>query len=48
MLVAFPDGIGIGTRELPGASSWRTLIGIGLIWPCMLSFGILLMPESPR
>ncbi|KAF9484553.1 general substrate transporter [Pholiota conissans] len=40
--------IALGTRDLPGAQSWRTVIGIGLIWPCMLSFGILFMPESPR
>ncbi|KAF8814578.1 hypothetical protein BYT27DRAFT_7129908 [Phlegmacium glaucopus] len=40
--------IGIGTRGLPGAQSWRTLVGIGLIWPVMLSVGILFMPESPR
>ncbi|KJA18936.1 hypothetical protein HYPSUDRAFT_44786 [Hypholoma sublateritium FD-334 SS-4] len=46
ILVAY--SIAIGTRELPGAQSWRTLIGIGLVWPCMLAFGILMMPESPR
>ncbi|KAF8962856.1 general substrate transporter [Flammula alnicola] len=40
--------IAIGTRELPGAQSWRTLIGIGLIWPGILGVGILFMPESPR
>ena len=42
------DCIGIGTRLLPGAASWRTLIGINLIWPPMLAIGILFMPESPR
>ncbi|KAF9530744.1 general substrate transporter [Crepidotus variabilis] len=40
--------ISIGARELSGASSWRLVVGIGLIWPAMLSFGILFMPESPR
>ena len=42
------DCIGIGTRSLSGAQSWRALIGIGLIWPAILSLGILFMPESPR
>ncbi|KAF8196983.1 general substrate transporter [Pholiota molesta] len=40
--------IGIGTRSLSGAKSWRTIIGIGLIWPGILCAGILFMPESPR
>ncbi|KAF4622190.1 hypothetical protein D9613_009424 [Agrocybe pediades] len=40
--------IAIGTREISGAGSWRTLIGIGLIWPFILGVGILFMPESPR
>ncbi|TFK38512.1 general substrate transporter [Crucibulum laeve] len=40
--------IGIGTRELSGAASWRTLIGLGIIWPVILGVGILFMPESPR
>ncbi|KAJ3509979.1 hypothetical protein NLJ89_g4928 [Agrocybe chaxingu] len=40
--------ISIGARELPGAASWRLVIGLGLIWPCILGVGILFMPESPR
>ncbi|ETW76473.1 MFS sugar transporter [Heterobasidion irregulare TC 32-1] len=40
--------IAIGTRSLSGASSWRTVVGIGLIWPGMLMIGIQFMPESPR
>ncbi|KAH9475006.1 High-affinity glucose transporter ght2 [Psilocybe cubensis] len=40
--------IAIGTRSLPGAASWRTLIGIGFVWPVILGVGILFMPESPR
>jgi len=40
--------ISIGTRNLPGAASWRTVIGIGIIWPFMLAVGIVFMPESPR
>jgi len=42
------DSVAIGTRSLGGAPSWRLLIGLGLIFPCALSFGILCMPESPR
>ena len=30
------------------AGSWRTVVGIGLIWPTILGLGILTMPESPR
>ncbi|KAF9005036.1 general substrate transporter [Cyathus striatus] len=40
--------IAIGTREIDGPGQWRTLIGIGLIWPAVLCAGILFMPESPR
>ncbi|THG96102.1 hypothetical protein EW026_g5674 [Hermanssonia centrifuga] len=40
--------IGIGTRNIEGSGSWRTLVGIGLIWPLILGLGILTMPESPR
>ncbi|KDR83797.1 hypothetical protein GALMADRAFT_236183 [Galerina marginata CBS 339.88] len=40
--------IAFGTRNLSGAASWRTVIGIGLVWPCILGVGILFMPESPR
>ncbi|KAK2464996.1 hypothetical protein APHAL10511_003072 [Amanita phalloides] len=46
ILVAY--SISIGTRYLPGATSWRTVVGIGLIWPGILSIGISFMPESPR
>ena len=42
------DCIAIGTREISGAGSWRTVIGIGLVWPFILGVGILFMPESPR
>ena len=47
-LLNLPDCIAIGTRSLSGASSWRTVVGIGLIWPAMLMIGIQFMPESPR
>ncbi|KAG6852953.1 hypothetical protein C0991_007933 [Blastosporella zonata] len=40
--------ISIGTRNMSGAGSWRTVVGIGLIWPVILMVGITFMPESPR
>lgn len=38
----------IGTRYISEAGSWRTVVGIAFIWPTILGFGILTMPESPR
>ncbi|THH12759.1 hypothetical protein EW146_g7392 [Bondarzewia mesenterica] len=46
ILVAY--AISIATRSMSGSGSWRTVVGIGLIWPVMLSVGIQMMPESPR
>ncbi|KAN0137630.1 General substrate transporter [Lactarius tabidus] len=46
ILVAY--GISIGTRHMSGGSSWRTVVGIGFIWPAILTVGIQFMPESPR
>ncbi|TFK67311.1 general substrate transporter [Pluteus cervinus] len=40
--------ISIGTRNIPSGGSWRTVVGIGFLWPVLLSVGILFMPESPR
>lgn len=40
--------ISIGTRNMSGSGSWRTVIGLGIIWPAILSSGIQFMPESPR
>lgn len=40
--------IAIGTRNLPDGASWRSLVGIGLIWPGILAGGMMFMPESPR
>ena len=42
------DCVSIGSREIEGPGSWRTVVGIGLAWPAILSVGILFMPESPR
>ncbi|KAI0086841.1 general substrate transporter [Irpex rosettiformis] len=38
----------IGTRSISGSGSWRVVIGLGILWPLILGFGILTMPESPR
>ncbi|KAI0781707.1 general substrate transporter [Irpex lacteus] len=38
----------IGTRSISGSGSWRTVVGLGILWPIILGFGILTMPESPR
>jgi SP family sugar:H+ symporter-like MFS transporter len=46
ILVAY--AISIGTRSMSGSGSWRTVVGIGLIWPMILIGGMLFMPESPR
>jgi SP family sugar:H+ symporter-like MFS transporter len=46
ILVAY--GISIGTRHMSGGSSWRTVVGLGFIWPAILTVGIQFMPESPR
>ncbi|KAI0919943.1 hypothetical protein AcW1_002933 [Taiwanofungus camphoratus] len=40
--------ISIGARSISGAGSWRTVVGIGFVWPMILGVGILFMPESPR
>ncbi|KAI0721758.1 general substrate transporter [Fomitopsis betulina] len=40
--------ISIGARDISGAGSWRTVVGISFVWPTILSIGILFMPESPR
>ncbi|KAF8225461.1 hypothetical protein L208DRAFT_1425435 [Tricholoma matsutake] len=40
--------ISIATRNMSGAGSWQTVVGIGLAWPFVLGIGILFMPESPR
>ena len=33
---------------MSGSGSWRTVVGIGFIWPVILTVGIQFMPESPR
>jgi SP family sugar:H+ symporter-like MFS transporter len=35
ILVAY--AVSIGTRGMSGAGSWRTVVGIGLIWPAVCS-----------
>ncbi|KAF8313818.1 general substrate transporter [Clavulina sp. PMI_390] len=40
--------ISIATRSIDGSGSWRTVVGIGIIWAVILGVGILFMPESPR
>jgi len=40
--------ISIAARSAPGSGSWRIVVGLGIIWPLILSIGILFMPESPR
>lgn len=40
--------VSIGARDIPAAGSWRTVVGIGIVWPFILAVGILFMPESPR
>ncbi|EJF60935.1 general substrate transporter [Dichomitus squalens LYAD-421 SS1] len=40
--------ISIGARGISGSGSWRTVVGIGFVWPVILGVGILFMPESPR
>lgn len=42
------DCIAIGTRNVSGSGSWRTIVGIGILWALILGIGILFMPESPR
>jgi len=46
ILVAYVFAIAF--RHLPNGTSWRLLIGMGLIWPAILIAGIIFMPESPR
>jgi SP family sugar:H+ symporter-like MFS transporter len=36
------------TRNSGGPTSWRIVIGFGILWALVLGIGILFMPESPR
>ncbi|KAL5522838.1 hypothetical protein ACEPAG_8856 [Sanghuangporus baumii] len=38
----------IGTRTINGPASWRTVVGIGLVFSTFLGVTIQFMPESPR
>ncbi|KAL5522913.1 hypothetical protein ACEPAF_1180 [Sanghuangporus sanghuang] len=46
LLVAYC--ICIGTRTIDGPASWRTVVGIGLVFSTFLGVTIQFMPESPR
>ncbi|CUS23093.1 LAQU0S08e01970g1_1 [Lachancea quebecensis] len=37
-----------GTHNRPDASSYRIPIGLQFVWSCILGFGMLFLPESPR
>ncbi|KAL5522914.1 hypothetical protein ACEPAF_1181 [Sanghuangporus sanghuang] len=40
--------IAIGTREMGDSGSWRTVVGIGILFALFLGTTIQAMPESPR
>ncbi|KAL5522837.1 hypothetical protein ACEPAG_8855 [Sanghuangporus baumii] len=40
--------ISIGTREIGASGSWRTVVGIGILFALFLGTTIQAMPESPR
>ncbi|EIN09409.1 general substrate transporter [Punctularia strigosozonata HHB-11173 SS5] len=40
--------VSIGARSIDSSGSWRTIVGLGLIWPLTLISGMIFMPESPR
>ncbi|OMP83416.1 High-affinity fructose transporter ght6 [Diplodia seriata] len=40
--------INFGTEAMDNADSWRIPMGVGFIWPAIMAFGMLLLPESPR
>ncbi|OJD33589.1 mfs monosaccharide [Diplodia corticola] len=40
--------INYGTEAKDNADSWRIPMGVGFIWPAIMAFGMLLLPESPR
>ncbi|KAI6015215.1 general substrate transporter [Pisolithus orientalis] len=38
--------ISIGARSIAQSGSWRTVVGIGILWALILGIGILFMPET--
>ncbi|KAI9664595.1 MAG: hexose transporter hxt1 [Bathelium mastoideum] len=42
------DCINFGTEKDTTARSWRLPMGLGFIWPVIMSTGILFLPETPR
>ncbi|KAI6001950.1 general substrate transporter [Pisolithus albus] len=44
ILVAY--GISIGARSIGQSGSWRTVVGIGILWALILGIGIVFMPET--
>ncbi|KAL9097232.1 MAG: hypothetical protein Q9165_000659 [Trypethelium subeluteriae] len=42
------DCINFGTEKDTSARSWRLPMGLGFIWPVIMSAGMLFLPETPR
>ncbi|MCJ1244370.1 hexose transporter hxt1 [Trapelia coarctata] len=40
--------INFNTERIPSSASWRITMGIGFLWPLVLSIGMLFSPESPK
>lgn len=42
------SGVNIITYQMPGAAAYRIPMGLQLTWACILSLGLLVLPETPR
>ncbi|KAL1629168.1 hexose transporter hxt5 [Neofusicoccum ribis] len=40
--------INYGTETDQSGASWRIPMGVGFIWPALMAFGMLFLPDSPR